>query len=102
MAIVDCREPGEFTEGAIPGAINIPLSQIRNVDTWKDKLPKKDGLTVLYCLSGTHINSLSFYLYILTFVGTRSTSELSFMAKQGYSNLCQMTGGYEAWTPTQQ
>ena len=45
--LVDVREPDEFRSGHIPGALNVPLSEIRQVT-----LPKEKVL-LLYCLRGT-------------------------------------------------
>lgn len=48
IAVVDVRTPGEFAQGHIPGAVNIPVDQIA------DRPPdvEKDTVIVLYCLSG--------------------------------------------------
>ncbi len=45
--LVDVREPDEFRSGHIPGALSVPLSEIRQVT-----LPKEKVL-YLYCLRGT-------------------------------------------------
>ena len=45
--LVDVREVDEFRSGHIPGAVNVPLSQINNTT-----LPKNAPLFV-YCLRGT-------------------------------------------------
>lgn len=45
--LVDVREPEEFRNGHIPGAINEPLSTIANTTLPKDKP------LYLYCLRGT-------------------------------------------------
>ncbi len=46
--VVDVREPDEFTQGHIPGAVNLPLSSFS-----ADKLPEPMGKKlVLNCLGG--------------------------------------------------
>ncbi|MBS1240441.1 MAG: rhodanese-like protein [Proteobacteria bacterium] len=46
--VVDVREPDEFADGHIPGAINLPLSAFS-----ADRLPPHAGkLVVLNCLGG--------------------------------------------------
>lgn len=46
--VVDVREPDEFAEGHIPGAVNVPLSGFS-----PDQLPEADGRQlVLNCLGG--------------------------------------------------
>lgn len=48
-SIVDVRQPFEFAEDHIPGALNIPLDQVPfQMDTFKS-LPKP---MVVYCRSG--------------------------------------------------
>ncbi len=47
--IVDVRTPGEFSNGAYPGALNIPLSLLRQR---LNEIPK-DKPIVLYCRSGS-------------------------------------------------
>ena len=46
--IVDVRTPGEFRDGAYPGAVNIP---VQDLDRQMGEIPK-DKPVVLYCASG--------------------------------------------------
>ena len=48
--LLDVREPDEYAEGHIPGAVNLPLDRIR---AGEELLPQdKDGLILVYCLTG--------------------------------------------------
>jgi phage shock protein E len=47
--IVDVRSPGEFADGAYPGAVNIPLGLL---EARLAELGPRDGAIVLYCASG--------------------------------------------------
>ncbi len=47
--LVDVRQPSEFADEHIEGAINIPLSEI---DRAPGKLKDKDATLYVYCLSG--------------------------------------------------
>jgi phage shock protein E len=47
--LVDVRTPGEFAEGSVPGAINIPVDQIEGRLT---TLPQH-GEIVVFCRSGS-------------------------------------------------
>ncbi len=47
--IVDVRSPGEFKDGAYPGAINIPLPLL---PLRMKELEPRDTPIVLYCASG--------------------------------------------------
>jgi rhodanese-related sulfurtransferase len=46
--LLDCREDGEFANGAYPGAVSMPLSRIRGM---MDQIPKDKEIWV-YCQSG--------------------------------------------------
>ncbi len=47
--IIDVRTPEEFSYGAVPGAINIPLDHL---ERQINKLENKDRETILYCATG--------------------------------------------------
>ena len=47
--IIDVRSPGEFRDGAYPGAVNIPLATL---PARMMELEPKDKPIVLYCASG--------------------------------------------------
>lgn len=71
--LLDVREVIEYRSGHIPGAINIPLSDIDSIS-----LPKDTPLFV-YCLRGT-----------------RSRQAVSAMKKMGYVNV-KSIGGIAAY-----
>ena len=48
--LIDVREPGEFKQGHIPGARNIPLAKIENA---KSAIHDKDMPLYVYCQSGS-------------------------------------------------
>ncbi len=48
--VVDVRNPDEFRGGSVPGAINIPLSELES-DAPR-KLPDKTRPVLVHCLSG--------------------------------------------------
>lgn len=48
--IVDVRTPAEFSAGHVPGAVNIPLSELTNN---LKKVGKKRKPVVVYCRSGS-------------------------------------------------
>ncbi len=47
--VIDVRSPGEFRDGAYPGAVNIPLATL---PARMMELEPKDKPIVLYCASG--------------------------------------------------
>ena len=78
-AIIDVRETWEYEEGRIPGAQNIPLG------TLPDKLDNlaelKDQEVIVHCKSGS-----------------RSASAKAFLTQQGFTNVRNLLGGYQAYS----
>lgn len=73
--ILDVREPGEFAAGHIPGAVNIPLGQLRRR---LEELPKDREIRV-NCG-----------------VGQRSYNAVRILRQSGY-DARNLTGGYQSW-----
>jgi len=47
--LIDVRTVGEFTEGHVPGGINIPVDQIEDIVS---RIPDRDSTLLIYCRSG--------------------------------------------------
>lgn len=75
--LIDVREPNEFKSGFIPGAKNIPLSQLNRRLA---EIPQ-DRELFLYCRSGM-----------------RSKSAARILGKNGYTRLAHLQGGISAWS----
>ena len=78
--LIDVREESEYADGAIPGAINIP---IRTLAQNLDQIPT-DAPVVVYCASG--------------FRAALSTAALQEM---GYTNVRSFPPGYGGWEAAQ-
>ena len=76
MILIDIRNPGEVELGGIPGAVNIPLAQLRNR---LDLIPTDKGI-VVHCAGGW-----------------RSSVAASLLRAQGFDNVSDLEGGYNAW-----
>jgi rhodanese-related sulfurtransferase len=74
--LVDVREPEEFAHGHIPGAINIPQSDLA---TRLAELPRDRPLLTV-CASGM-----------------RSLRSAQFLHQQGYRDVASVAGGTNAW-----
>ena len=75
--LLDVRTKGEYESGYIPGAINIPLSDID--EKIISFLPDKSQMNLVYCRSGN-----------------RSREASDKLSKLGYSNVLEI-GGINAW-----
>ena len=75
--LVDVRSGGEYREGHIPGAINIPNESIGT--SAPPALPDKDQLILVYCRSGN-----------------RSRQASARLAALGYTRVTEF-GGISAW-----
>ena len=81
LQVVDVRNPGEVASGTIPGAIEIPVGQLRNRVAELDVTKP----TVVYCAGGY-----------------RSSVAASLLREQGFADVSDILGGYGAWTETVQ
>ncbi len=76
--IVDVREAGEFTEGHLPNALNIPLAKVTErigeLEKFKDK-------PIIFCCAS----------------GMRSGKASAELKKQGFTKLYNLAGGVDAW-----
>lgn len=72
--VLDVREPEESHLGAFPGAINIPLNQLR---TRLNELPRDQEIAV-YC-----------------YVGLRSYLAVRILMQHGFSQVKNISGGYK-------
>lgn len=76
VALIDVREPREYEEGHVPGALLMPMSELPN--RLEELDPSKTVVT--YCRAGI-----------------RSSSAASFMKGQGFDNVYSIKGGMNAW-----
>jgi rhodanese-related sulfurtransferase len=74
--LLDVREPHEFKTGFIPGARNLPLSQLQG----RLHEISKEEQVLLYCRSGM-----------------RSKQAAKILSKNGFANLAHLRGGISAW-----
>jgi hydroxyacylglutathione hydrolase len=74
--VVDVREPDEWAEGHLEGALHIPLGQL----TANIHRLDPHGQMVMMCQAGA-----------------RSTIGASILRAHGFSNVCNATGGINAW-----
>lgn len=75
--LLDVREPSEVELAAIPNSLNIPLGELPG---GLDRIPRDAGIVVL-CHHGI-----------------RSTMAAEFLERNGFSRVCNLDGGIDAWS----
>ncbi|CAA9550409.1 MAG: Rhodanese-related sulfurtransferase / Molybdopterin-synthase adenylyltransferase [uncultured Thermomicrobiales bacterium] len=75
---LDVREPNEFAEGVIPGAVLIPRADVP--ERIGDLIPDPSTPIVVYCAGG-----------VRSAFATRTLEEL------GYTGAVSLAGGFNAW-----
>ena len=80
VTVIDIRNPGERDVGTIPGAVHIPLAQLR---TQCAEIPAGKPI-VVHCAGGW-----------------RSSVAASMMRADGFANVSDLIGGYTAWKQAQ-
>ena len=78
VVLLDVREPDEYDQGAIPGAIHLPRGQLEF--QVEGKLPDKSRPVVVYCAGGV-----------------RSVFAAKTMQELGYGSVSSMVGGFNRW-----
>ena len=79
LVLLDVRTPAEYAEGHLPGAINIPHTELASrVAELSDA---RDRDIVVYCRSGT-----------------RAEQALGVLKDAGFSRLFHLDGDYQRWS----
>jgi rhodanese-related sulfurtransferase len=75
-AVLDVRSPGEHRRGAIPGAVLVPLDELRDR---LDEVPRDVPLVV--CCA----------------VGVRGHTAVQLLRQHGFADVRNLDGGYATW-----
>jgi len=75
---LDVREPDEYEQGAIPGAVHLPRGQLEF--SVEGRVPDKSAPVVVYCAGGV-----------------RSAFAAKTMNELGYSDVVSLVGGFNRW-----
>ncbi len=76
--VLDVREPDEYEQGALPGAVHIPRGHLES--QVEARVPDHTVHVVVYCAGGT-----------------RSAFAADTMAQLGYSDVVSVIGGFNKW-----
>lgn len=83
--ILDVREPGEYTQGHIPGALNVPRGLLEakadlEYAAREPRLADRNQPIIVHCASGV-----------------RSAFATDVLQVMGFTNVKSMSGGFTAW-----
>jgi sulfur-carrier protein adenylyltransferase/sulfurtransferase len=76
--ILDVREPDEYEQGALPGAVHIPRGHLES--QVEGRITDHDAHVVVYCAGGT-----------------RSAFAADTLGQLGYSDVVSVVGGFNKW-----
>jgi molybdopterin/thiamine biosynthesis adenylyltransferase/rhodanese-related sulfurtransferase len=76
--VLDVREPDEFEQGAIPGAVHIPRGTLES--SIESRIPDKGATVIIHCASGV-----------------RSAFAAKTLGELGYTDVASMAGGFNKW-----
>ncbi len=76
VLVLDVRERGEFATGHVPNALHIPLGHL---PARLNELPREPRILVM-CAGGV-----------------RSSSAASLLVREGFANVVNVSGGFDAW-----
>jgi molybdopterin/thiamine biosynthesis adenylyltransferase/rhodanese-related sulfurtransferase len=76
--VLDVREPDEYEQGALPGAVHIPRGHLES--QIENRVTDHDAHIVVYCAGGT-----------------RSAFAADSLAQLGYTDVVSMAGGFNKW-----
>ena len=76
--VLDVREPDEYEQGAIPGAVHIPRGILET--SVEGRIPDKSSHLVIYCAGGT-----------------RSAFAAQTLQELGYTDVASVAGGFNKW-----
>jgi molybdopterin/thiamine biosynthesis adenylyltransferase/rhodanese-related sulfurtransferase len=78
VVVLDVREPDEYAQGAVPGAVHIPRGQLES--SIEGRVPDHDTTLVVQCAGGV-----------------RSAFAAESLEKLGYTDVVSMAGGFNKW-----
>ncbi|HVB52005.1 MAG TPA: molybdopterin-synthase adenylyltransferase MoeB [Acidimicrobiales bacterium] len=76
--LLDVREPEEYEQGALPGAVHVPRGQLEF--SIEGRLPNKNAPVAVYCAGGT-----------------RSAFAAKTLQDLGYTDVVSIAGGFNKW-----
>jgi len=89
LVIIDVREGGEYNQGSIPGAINVPRGIL------EFELSRHPALN---CDPHPVVSKPEQPIYLYCRSGGRSALAAATLQSMGFTNVWSLAGGFDAWT----
>jgi len=89
VPLIDVREPGEFAEGRIPGAVNIPRGMVEF---------EVDGHPAVNCLKDPALAHRNAPVVLSCRSGARSALAAAALRELGFAEPLSLAGGFVGWT----
>lgn len=86
--LIDVREPGEFAEGHLPGAINLPRGVLEF---------KIEAHPALACQASPALADRDRAIVVYCLTGGRSALAADSLRRLGFGHVHSLTGGITAW-----
>ncbi len=86
---IDVREPGEFAEGRIPGAVNIPRGVLEF---------EVDGHPAVNCIKDPALSHRETPVILSCRSGARSALAAAALKDLGFAEPVSLAGGFMGWT----
>lgn len=87
--LVDVREPGEFADGRIPGAVNIPRGVLEF---------EVDGHPAVNCIKDPALSHRELPVILSCRSGARSALAAAALKDLGFAEPVSLAGGFMGWT----
>lgn len=89
VPLIDVREPGEFAEGRIPGAINIPRGVLEF---------EVDGHPAVNCIKDAALSHRDAPVVLSCRSGARSALAAEALKDLGFAEPLSLAGGFVGWS----
>jgi rhodanese-related sulfurtransferase len=87
--LIDVREPGEFAQGRIPGAVNIPRGVLEF---------EVDGHPAVNCVKDPALSHRNAPVILSCRSGARSALAAAALKELGFAEPVSLAGGFMGWT----
>lgn len=88
LVLVDVREPDEYAQGHLPGAVNLPRGVLEF---------QIHAHPAMACVADAALAEPSRRMVLYCRTGGRSALAADSLRQLGFTDVCSLAGGFEAW-----